>query len=284
MAAAVLEHARVPEDARGAGRRRSRRCRGCRRPRGRRPPWRTGRTLERKFQATHTMDEQIRPTRMAPVPLTHPAQGVIPTRPQIMPFTAPRKVGFFSLETQASQATQVSRPAAVARLVLTTAPAASGSGVVRVTTVEAVPAEPQDAGADRRHDQVVGQEVLSVSEEPGPEDPGGHETGDTGRHVDDVPAREVERTLLGEVAAAPQQEGVDRVDAGRPQRHQEAPGAELDPPEHAPEEEQRGDGREHQLEVRQRRRREVEGDDGVGRRHRLALFALRTGDRPRLAR
>ena len=48
----------------------------------------------------------------------------MPTRPQIMPFTAPRKVGFFSLDTQASQATQVSRPAAVHRLVLTTAPAA----------------------------------------------------------------------------------------------------------------------------------------------------------------
>ena len=58
------------------------------------------------------------------MPLTHPAQGVIPTRPQIMPFTAPRKAGFFSLESQASRATQVSRPAAVARLVLTTALAA----------------------------------------------------------------------------------------------------------------------------------------------------------------
>ena len=42
-------------------------------------------------------------SRWRPVPLTHPAQGVIPTRPQIMPFTAPRKVGFFSLDTQASR-------------------------------------------------------------------------------------------------------------------------------------------------------------------------------------
>ena len=200
-----------------------------------------------------------------------------------MPFTAPRKVGFFSFESQASMATQVSRPAAVARLVLTTAAAASGPGVVRVTTVEAVPAQPQDAGADRRHDQVVGKEVLSVPQQPGPEDPGGHEAGHTGRHVDDVPTGEVERSLLGEVATAPEQEGVDRVDEGRPQRHQQAPGAELDPAQHAAEEQQRGDGREHELEVGQRGSGEVEGDDGVGRRHRLALFTLRAGHRSRFA-
>ena len=61
--------------------------------------------------------------------------------------------------------------------------------------------------ADRRHHQVVGEEVLSVSEQPGPEDPCGHEAGDAGGHVDHVPAGEVERALLGEVAATPEQEG-----------------------------------------------------------------------------
>ena len=60
---------------------------------------------------------------MAPRPLTHPAQGVMPTRPQIMPFTPPRKVGFFSLESQASMPIQTSTPVPVARLVLITAPA-----------------------------------------------------------------------------------------------------------------------------------------------------------------
>ena len=68
---------------------------------------------------------QMAPTAMAPQPFTKPAHGVIPTRPQIMPLTAPRKVGFFSLESQASMATQTMRPTAVARLVLTTAAAVS---------------------------------------------------------------------------------------------------------------------------------------------------------------
>src|ERR1700730_1168465 len=80
-----------------------------------------GRTLERKFQATHTTTVAIKPMAMAPCPLTHPAQGVIATKPQIIPFTAPKNVGFFSLESHASNATQPRTPAAVARLVLTTA-------------------------------------------------------------------------------------------------------------------------------------------------------------------
>src|SRR5271169_1209610 len=84
-----------------------------------------GRTLDRKFHATQTMAEQMAPTASAPRPLTQPAQGVIPTRPQIMPLTMPRKVGFLVLESQASMAIHTSTPAAVARLVLTTAAAAS---------------------------------------------------------------------------------------------------------------------------------------------------------------
>ena len=42
-----------------------------------------------------------------------------------MPFTPPRKVGFFALESQASMAIQATTPVAVARLVLTTAAATS---------------------------------------------------------------------------------------------------------------------------------------------------------------
>ncbi len=189
-----------------------------------------------------------------------------------MPFTPPRKVGFFSLVNQASRTIHTMTPVAVARLVLTTAAAALRSGVVRVSAVEAVPAEPQDAGTDRGHDQVVGQGMLPISQEPRAEHPGRHEAGDTRRHVDHEATREVQRTLLREVAAAPQQEGVNAVDEGRPQRHQQAPGDELDPPEHAPQEQERSDRREHELEVGQARRREVERDDGVGRRHGLALF------------
>ncbi len=61
---------------------------------------------------------------MAPQPLTQPAHGVMPTRPQIMPLTPPRKVGFFSLVSQASRPIQTNTPVAVAMFVLMTAAAA----------------------------------------------------------------------------------------------------------------------------------------------------------------
>src|ERR1700728_216573 len=83
-----------------------------------------GGTLDRKFQASQTMAQQMAPTKMAPRPLTQPAHGVMPTNPQIMPFTPPKKVGFFSLESQASRAIQTRTPVAVAMFVFTTAAAA----------------------------------------------------------------------------------------------------------------------------------------------------------------
>src|SRR6516225_4373093 len=48
----------------------------------------------------------------------------MPTRPQIMPLTAPSSVGFLDLLSSMSQTTHVSRAAAVAALVLITAAAA----------------------------------------------------------------------------------------------------------------------------------------------------------------
>jgi hypothetical protein len=60
---------------------------------------------------------------MAPRPFTQPAQGVMPTRPQIMPLTPPRKVGFRSLVSQASMIIHTTTPVPVARFVLMTAAA-----------------------------------------------------------------------------------------------------------------------------------------------------------------
>ncbi len=214
----------------------------------------------------------IAPTAMAPQPLTQPAQGVIADQAADHAVHATQERGFLRLaepgvhthpDEDADGGGQVGVDDGRSRV---------GTRVVRVPTVEAVPAEPQDSGTDGRHDQVVRYGVLSISKQSRPENPGRYEAGHSGRHVDDEATGEVERALLGEVAAAPEQEGVDAVDEGRPQRDQEAPGAELDPAQHAPHEQQRGDGGEDELEVGERRRREVERDDGVGRRHRLALF------------
>src|ERR1035441_522474 len=73
---------------------------------------------------------------------------------------------------------------------------------------------------------------------------------------------------------------VHAVDQGDPQRNDQQPGLELQATHETAHEEQRGNGREDELEVGQRRGREVEGNERIGPRHRLAL--LRTGGRQRL--
>ena len=101
------------------------------------------------------MTVQISPTAMAPQPLTKPAHGVIPTRPQIMPFTPPRKVGFFALLRPGVHRHPGHDTHRSGEVGVDHGRSRIGTGVVRVTTVEAVPAQPQDAGADGRHHQVV---------------------------------------------------------------------------------------------------------------------------------
>ncbi len=118
-----------------------------------------------------------------------------------MPFTPPG-TSASSLWRAAVHRIQVITPAAVAMLVLTTA--AASARVVGVATVEAVPAEPHDAGPDGDQ-KVVRQSVLGLSANGGRR-PGGNKAGDTGRHVDDEAAGEVGSTFLGEVTAAPEHE------------------------------------------------------------------------------
>ena len=155
-----------------------------------------------------------------------------------------------------------------------------GAGVVRVAAVEAVPAEPQEPGADGDHRQVVGRVDLAVTCEPGPDHPCGDEARDTGREVDDVATREVHCALLCEPAAAPDQEGVDRVHARRPEHDERDPRLEVHATEHRAEHQDRRDRCEHELEVDEGRLREVDlPDQGYLP---LSLQVVRTQHRPRL--
>ncbi len=215
---------------------------------------------------------------MAPRPLTQPAQGVIADQAADHAVHPAEECGFLRLGEPAVKGHPSKDADCCGEVGVDHGRSHARPGVVGVPTVEAVPAQPQDAGSDSRHDKVVGYGVCSVPQQPGSEDPGSHEARDAGRHVDDVATREVERALLRQVAATPQHERVHAVDEGRPQRHEEAPGAELDTAEHTSQEQKRRDGGEDELEVGERRRREVEGDGGVGRRDCLALLTDAAGD------
>src|ERR1039457_1427381 len=133
----------------------------------------------------------------------------MPTRPQIMPLTPPRKVAFFSLPNDMSMMIHTIMATAVARLVLITADAASAL-------------------------------------HPRPDHCRSHEAGDAGCQVDDVAAAEVQRALPRPESAAPEQERVHRIGKRDPQWHEYQPHLEFDPPEHGADEQDRRNRGEHE--------------------------------------
>ena len=124
-----------------------------------------------------------------------------------------------------------------------------GTGIVRITTIEAVPAEPEDAGADEHEEDVVRAEVCPIAGEAGSDPVGGDEAGGTGRHVDDVAAGVVENAHLVEEATPPDAEGADGVGQGDPQRDEDDPGEEVHAGEDGTAKQDDGDGCEDELEV-----------------------------------
>ena len=198
----------------------------------------------------------IRPIAIAPQPLTKPAAGVIATSPVIMPLTPEIRLGLRPGRVVKADPDQEGDRRAEVRV--QDRRRGVGVGQVRVAAVESVPPQPQQAGADRDHRQVVGRVDLAVTLQTRSDHRGGDEARHPGRHVDHVATREVERALLGEVAAAPDHERVDRVDQARPQQHERDPRLEVDPAQHRAEHQDRGDRREHELEVDERGLRERE--------------------------
>ena len=174
------------------------------------------------------MDDATTPTTMAPTPFTQPALGVIATSPQIMPLIAPKNVGFFCLESehvpeQPGEQSRCRRHVGVehgCRRIRT--------GIKGVATVEAVPAKPEDARPNGDHHQVAREGVLSVLPTAWSDHPRADERRHARGEVDDVAAGVVDRALLGEEAAAPEQCRVDAVDHRDPQRHDEQPRLELE--------------------------------------------------------
>ncbi len=158
-----------------------------------------------------------------------------------------------------------------------------GVGEVGVAAVEARPAQPEEAAAGEGHHQVVGGAVLPVLEQPRPDHRSGGEARGGGGDVDDVATGVVEGAELGEPAAAPDHEGADGVDAADPQRGEEHPRPEAHAAEHRAGEDDHGDGGEDELEVDQRRAREVQvGDQPVEQRDvRLVQLVTRAEHRMR---
>ena len=137
---------------------------------------------------------------MGAIPPTKPAHGVIATSPATAPDAAPSVVALpsFSCSTRS----QPSIAAEAARNVFMSADRGNAVGRQRRTGVEAGPSEPQDAGADHRHRQVVRwHRVLGIALALADEQHQ-RERRRTGVDVHDRATGEVERAHVGEPAPA----------------------------------------------------------------------------------
>ena len=96
-----------------------------------------------------------------------------------------------------SNATQVHK------LVLTMAADGIGVGKVRVTAVEAVPAQPQNAGAGQRHQQAIRRKVVAILLDARPDHRRRDKPGGAGGEMDHITAGEVEGTQLRRASRHP---------------------------------------------------------------------------------
>lgn len=139
-----------------------------------------------------------------------------------------------------------------------------GGGGVGIAAVEAVPADPEDTGADEDGEDVVGPVVVAVGGGAGADPPGADEAGGAAAEVDDVAAGVVDDAEDGKEAAAPDGVGDDGVGEGHPERHVQHPGKEVHAAEEGAGGDDEGDGGEDELEVDHGGHGEVGGDAGGG--------------------
>lgn len=139
-----------------------------------------------------------------------------------------------------------------------------GAGRVRITPVEAVPAQPEQTGADQDEEHIVRLKVLAVARQPGANPPCPDKTGRPGREMDHVSARVIDHAHLEEKAAAPDAVGARRVAKGDPERDEEDPGQKVHAAEKGTGHDDDGDGGEDKLKVHHGRHGEVGVE--VGRR------------------
>ena len=139
-----------------------------------------------------------------------------------------------------------------------------GVGTCRVwiSSVEAVPARPQDPSSHQHQGDVTGLGIDAVNVQPRTDPPRAHKPCGAGRQVDHVSPRVVDHPHLVEKASPPNAEGADGVGEGDPQRNEDHPGGEVHAAEKGAGDEDHGDGGEDELEVHHRRLRELLRETG----------------------
>ena len=119
--------------------------------------------------------------------------------------------------------------------------------------VEAEPAEPEEAGPEDGHGQVVRNEGLPAVALPAANDQGGGQGGDTGVDVHHrAPGKVQGPQVLEPAAVSPDPVGHRVIDQRGPQEHEHQKGTELQALRPGPGDQRRGDDGKHGLKNHKR--------------------------------
>jgi len=148
-----------------------------------------------------------------------------------------------------------------------------GAGRVWITTIEAVPAKPENTDTDQAEEDVVWMEVVAIDWMTRAYPIGHDETGHARGHVNDISAGIVENTHGGKEPTSPKGESADGVREREPQWHECHPCEEVHTRETGASNKDQSDCSEDELEIDHGRLRERLGDMG-GWQSRLLQFVV----------
>lgn len=112
----------------------------------------------------------------------------------------------------------------------------------RITSIETVPPDPENARSDHDEPQVTRAMRGPIRGVSRTDTSRAHEPGRTGGNVDDIPSGIVDDAELEEEAAAPDRKGRDDIGERHPERHEHDPGEEVHAAQEGPGHDDDGDG------------------------------------------
>ena len=124
-----------------------------------------------------------------------------------------------------------------------------GGGRIWISTIEAVPAQPEKARADQDGDIIAWATILAILLQSGPDPMRGYESGGAGGDVNDIATGVVDDAHLEEKPASPYRVGANGVAEGDPERDENHPGGEVHAAEDGAGQDDDGDGGEDELEI-----------------------------------
>ena len=128
---------------------------------------------------------------------------------------------------------------------------------IRISSVEAVPANPEDSGSNHNAKNVIWTRVFAISGQARTNPVCAYETCGSGRQVDNVSSGIINDTHLEEPSTSPERVSSDSVREGYPQGNEKHPGCEIHASEECSSHDDNGNSCKDKLEIDHCRKRKV---------------------------